>query len=39
MRRRWPWILAAVAVLALGGLLWSRYGQDVWLEQAIAFCL
>ena len=31
--------LGALAVLAGGGLLWARYGQSVWLEQIIAFCL
>ena len=38
MKRAWPWLIGA-AVLAAGLGLWARFGDAVWLEQAVAWCL
>jgi hypothetical protein len=40
MKRVRPWLwLGGVVVLAAGALLWRAFGLQVWLDQAIAFCL
>lgn len=39
MRRALPWLAAGCLALGLGAWLWGRFGLQVWLEQAIAFCL
>jgi hypothetical protein len=31
--------VAGLGLLGAGSLLWVRYGETVWLEQIIAFCL
>jgi hypothetical protein len=31
--------LGLLALVALGGWLWSRHGLAVWLDAAIAFCI
>ncbi|MEG1029968.1 MULTISPECIES: hypothetical protein [unclassified Brevundimonas] len=32
-------LVALIALVALGGWLWSRHGLAVWLDAAIAFCM
>jgi hypothetical protein len=39
LRRRVLLGLIALAVLVAGAWLWRAYGLQVWLEQAIAYCL
>ena len=31
--------LGLLALVVLGGWLWSRHGLAVWLDAAIAFCM
>jgi hypothetical protein len=39
MNRRVIVGLGLLALVALGGWLWSRHGLAVWLDAAIAFCI
>lgn len=39
MSRRVIVCLGLLALVALGGWLWSRHGLAVWLDSAIAFCI
>ncbi|MET4682374.1 hypothetical protein ABIE19_000283 [Brevundimonas faecalis] len=39
MSRRLLIAAGTLALVALGGWLWSRHGLSVWLDAAIAFCI